>query len=267
MNPTEEEVVFLKAINEIIDSIVNLEMLEIQGRDPECSVLFKSTTHIRFFNIILVDFLSLTDKRALVSQSSYLSALRAISDSPNFNVDGSVGLLCDATREFVQWLEQEIAVDTYLPSISKEASIRITRIAFIKMCGNIAKHNVLRSIGVAEGLKSILAASGISVDLDKAMLALDDFYDWFHADILAYHSSTIVEFLNNIRWGIHEYLLPEFRRSYSAVEGKFPRYTYIYPASINQDFAKVCYWDLMSEVRGTPYVKRFQVTEWLKKRY
>jgi hypothetical protein len=36
---------------------------------------------------------------------------------------------------------------------------------------------------------------------------LDDFYERFHKDILNYHSSTIAEFLNNIRWGIYEYWL------------------------------------------------------------
>lgn len=48
---------------------------------------------------------------------------------------------------------------------------------------------------------------------DEAALALEDFYRWFHDDILNYHASTIAEFLNNIRWGIYEYLQPEFQRS------------------------------------------------------
>src|SRR5215218_1142153 len=43
-----------------------------------------------------------------------------------------------------------------------------------------------------------------------ALLALADFYEKFHTDILNYHASTIAEFLNNIRWGIYEYLQPEF---------------------------------------------------------
>ena len=81
------------------------------------------------------------------------------------------------------------------------------------MCGDISKHNVLRSVGVAEELQQTLVASGVSVELEDAMLALGDFYERFHMDILNYHSSTIAEFLNNIRWGIYEYLQPEFRRS------------------------------------------------------
>jgi hypothetical protein len=62
-------------------------------------------------------------------------------------------------------------------------------------------------------LREILSRSNVSVDLDEAMLALEDFYRWFHDDILNYHASAIAEFLNNIRWGIYEYLQPEFHRS------------------------------------------------------
>ncbi len=58
------------------------------------------------------------------------------------------------------------------------------------------------------------------------MLALGDFYERFHTDILNYHSSTIAEFLNNIRWGIYEYLQPEFRRSIVWEESNPRKYRY-----------------------------------------
>ena len=63
LNNIEEEVVFLKAIEEIIDSMVNFEMLTLQGTDPDSAVLFNSSTHQKFFNVVLVDFLSCTDER------------------------------------------------------------------------------------------------------------------------------------------------------------------------------------------------------------
>jgi hypothetical protein len=74
LNDIEEEVVFLKAINEIIDSMMNFAMLTLHGSDPDSSVLFETRTHQRFFNIVLVDFLSRTDKKAPVKQNSYLTA-------------------------------------------------------------------------------------------------------------------------------------------------------------------------------------------------
>ena len=66
LSDIEEEVVFLKAITEIIDSMVNFAMLTLHGSDPDASVLFETSIHQRFFNIILVDFLSRTDKKAPV---------------------------------------------------------------------------------------------------------------------------------------------------------------------------------------------------------
>jgi hypothetical protein len=263
----EEEVVFLKAIKEIIDSMVNFAMLTLHGSDLDSTILFKTNMHQRFFNIVLVDFLSRTDKKAPVKQSSYLGAFRAIAAHPRFDVDNSVAALRDATCAFVNWLEQEVSVDVWLPSIDTQASIQISRLNFLKMCGDISKHNFLRSVGVAEELRQILVASGASVELEDAMLALDDFYGRFHTDILNYHSSTIAEFLNNIRWGIYEYLQPEFRRSIVWEEGNPRKYHYTYPVGIKNHFAKQCYWDLMNEVLQPPYVRRFQVTKWLKLRY
>ena len=49
--------------------------------------------------------------------------------------------------------------------------------------------------------------------MEGALLALADFYERFHTDVLNYHGSTLVEFLNNIRWGIHYYLHPQYKQS------------------------------------------------------
>lgn len=267
LSDIEEEVVFLKAIKEIIDSMVNFEMLTLHGTDPDSTVLFETSTHQRFFNIVLVDFLSRTDKKAPVKQSSYLGALRAISVNPSFIADDSVASLRNATYTFVDWLEQKVGVDVWLPSIDTQASIQISPLSFLKMCGDISKHNILRSVGVAQELQQTLETSGALVELGDAMLALDDFYERFHTDILNYHGSTIAEFLNNIRWGIYEYLQPEFRRSIVWERGNPPMYRYTYPNGVAHNFAKQCYWDLMNEVREQPYVRRFEVTKWLKLRY
>lgn len=53
-----EEVILLKAVKEFIDSMVNFEMLQIYGSDPDSNILFNTSTLQRLFNVILVDFLS-----------------------------------------------------------------------------------------------------------------------------------------------------------------------------------------------------------------
>lgn len=264
---TEAEVVLLKATTDLIDSMVNFELFDVMGTDPDSQIMFHGATHQRFFNIALVDFLSQTDRKAPISQTTYLGALRAICEHPSFDVGGSVQALRQASLAFTAWLEQKVTVDTWLPSISKQVPLTLTRISFLKACGNISKHNFLRLGNVAEEIIETLAASGVSITLDEAFLVLADFYERFHTDILNYHSSTIAEFLNNILWGVHEYLQPEYQRSLVKEGGDPPKYRFTYPPNVVNEFAKTCYWDLLNEVRRRPYVRRFRVKQWLKLRY
>lgn len=267
MTAIEEEVILLKAIKEQIDEMVNLEVLHLIGTDPNSSVMFRTSTHCKFFNIVLVDFLSRTDKRASVKQTSYLGALSSICNSPNFDSAQSVTSLKESTKVFIDWLEKEVEVSTWFPSISTEVDVKIKRVTFLKMCGDISKHNFLRAVGVAEDLKETLDLSGVTITIDDALLALTDFYERFHSDILIYHASTIAEFLNNIRWGMYEYLQPEFHRSIVWESRNPPKYRYTYPLEVNTRFAQECYWELMNEVFNPPYIPRFQVNKFFKLRY
>jgi hypothetical protein len=267
LNQVEQEIIFLKAVNEIIDSIVNFEVLAPIRNDAHSEIRFASMIHQRFFNIVLVDFLSCTDKRAPVSTNSFLGALTAVCGSPSFEFAGSAEALSQATAEFIAWLNQKASVDIWLPSINTEGKIQILRLDFLKMCGDISKHNFLRSVSVAEKFRGILAASGVKSDLDDATIALSNFYERFHTDIFAYHVSTIAEFLNNVRWGIHDYLQPELLRSSVWKAGDPPKRTYRYPDSVTHKLAQQCYWDLMNEVTREPCITRFRVGQHLKQRY
>lgn len=263
----EKEVIYLKAIEELINTMVNFEILDLVGNDPESSIRFKSITHQKYFNIVLVDFLSPSDARVIGEQQTYLDALRSICNTPNFNTNESVNSLASATDEFINWLDQEIQVETWLPSINTNAVLSVKRSEFLRICGNISKHNFSRLSFTADDLIKVLKRNKINIDLPDALLSLGQFYERFHTDILSYAASTICEFLNSIRWGIHEYLQPEFSRSMVREAGDSPLYTYQYPNGVENEFAKNCYWDLMNGVRSTPHVRRFKVTRWLKLRY
>jgi hypothetical protein len=106
-----------------------------------------------------------------------------------------------------------------LGSINIETTIRVPRISFINISGNIAKHSFPRLSVNAREIQKLLELNGHQIDIEQAYLAMPDFYQWFHTDIFAYHSSAIGEFLNNIRWGIYDYLRPEFLRSCKKPEG------------------------------------------------
>ncbi len=257
----------MRAVKELIDEMVNHELMTFHGENPDANIMFASTTHQRFFNIMLVDFLSKTDKRGPIKQTSYLSGLVSISNNPRFNVNGSVSALKKATIEFKKWLENVVEVEIWLPSTNKEAMIKLSRYSFLKIVGDISKHNYLRAAGVAEDIRKVFAKNEIIVNEEESLLMLSDFYERFHTDILNYHSSTIAEYLNNIRWGIYEYLRPEFESSIVWDKIEPGRYRYTYPNEINSDLGKTIYWDLMNEIRQEPYVHKFIVTKWLKMRY
>jgi hypothetical protein len=76
-------------------------------------------------------------------------------------------------------------------------------------------------------------------------LIIDEFYEWFHTNVFAYHSSAIAEFLNNLRWGIHDYLRREFLRSFTREPGSIA-YHFKYPAGSQHPTGK--YWNLMNDV-------------------
>jgi hypothetical protein len=263
----EQEIVILKAVNELIDSMVNFEILSLLGDDPNSEIVFRTPTNQKYFNIILVDFLSCTDDKGPIEKTSFLAGLSKIANSPYFNENDSIRYLKIAVFEFKDWLEQEVEIDIWLPSIDLDTRVKITRFDFLKMTGDISKHNFLRAQkGSAKDLQKILSQNGKTVDDNEALLALADFYERFHT-VLNYHSSTIAEFLNNIRWGIYDYLQPQFNKSIVREEPPSLKYRYTYPKGIQSEFVKSCYWELMNEVKTKPFIRRFKVNKWLKLRY
>ncbi len=265
-NEIEKEVLFLFAVFEIVNSMVNHVMLRISGSDPDCEVVFASHEHRRLFNILLVDFLSPTDRKLRMLPESYLDALKGITDRPNFDVGGSVESLRSATRDFAHWLDTEVKVDIWLPNIDTQTTLEITRTLFLRMCGNIAKHNFLRLSRVASQLREVLHTQDVEISIEEALLTLEDFYNHMR-EIFSYHSTTIAEFLNNLRWGIYLYLQPEFRRSFRRIPGERWRYEFLYPDGVQVEFARQCYWNLMNHVRSEPFMLPFQGTKWSKLRY
>lgn len=274
---TEQEVIVLKAVWELIDEMVNYEMFTIPSRVNDLQLMSNTMAHQRLFNVLLADFLSKPNQGlfdlpdppegSLKSEQSYLFYLRRICDAPKLNPAGG-----DAFRvpleAFLQWLEAEyFAEKVRLPSIDVETDIRLKRILFIKICGNIAKHSFARLSTNVRDICKVLDDNGTSIDTDQGSLVIPEFYEWFHANVLNYHISAIAEFLNNIRWGIFEYLRPEFERSYTRDDPASNQYRFKYPPDCNKPIAQTMYWGLMNAVRLEPYMPKFEVTQYLKIRY
>ena len=267
LSPIESEVVLLKASWDLIGEAANATVFKVTGTDPDSQIQFDSSLHQQFFNIILVDFLSETDRDAPLRSETFLAGLGELAAAPLLSSPSSTTELALAVEDFASWLKQEVQVDAWLPSIDKQVTFALARSKFVRICGNLSKHSFLRTFRVAKELRGLLEAAGVSTSLEQASLALDDFYERFHTDILNYHSSTIAEFLNNIRWGIYQYLRPEFERSFTWDTKNPPMYSYSFPAELQSAYARTVYWNLMNEVRSPPSMRRFKVTRWLKLRY
>ncbi len=263
----ENEVILLKNSYDHIDNMVNLSLFDIQGKSPNCNIMFHDNPQRNLFFIHLVDFLSMTDKNSPIKQTSFLRGIAKICANPQFSVTDSEKELHTSIDRFIAWLEEKIEIDNWMPSINLKAKLSISRFDAIKICGNISKHNDLRSSGMASQLQKIMEESGITINNEHIYLALSDFYERFHEDILIYQSSQICEFLNNIRLAIRKYLQPEFNKSYHELIGNWPKYEYKVPASIKSVYARDCYWELMNKLRRKPLIPKFEVSKSFKCEY
>lgn len=279
-NETEQEAIILNAMWGMINDMLNYEMFVKTERTTDVVLMFSTSTHMRLFTVLLVDFLSQPQPKkdgslpfdlpqapshARRTDLTHLFYLRQICATPKLGSDAS--MIAEPLIEFSDWLEAEAVVEkVWLPAINTELDFRIGRLQFLKMCGDIAKHNFLRLSQNVKRLRRALEANGYTIDEGQAYLVLPEFYEWFHRDIFAYHSSTIAEHLNNLRLGIFSYLQPEFARAYHEVEPR-PTYRFHIPSAITHPLAKEMYWELMNMVRSRPYMPRFEVSPYVKLRY
>jgi len=263
----EQEIICLTASIASIDSMVNLELLTISETAYGAQARFKSSIHQRLFNILLLDFLSQSSKAVMGEDISCLDALVKVSQKPSFNKKNSVKSLRHAVRAFKKWLEHEIKVSVWFPSIDYGGKLGIKRREFIAICGDISKHNFSRLTRRASDVRKILTRNRKNISEDDALLLLSDFHEKFHADIFTYKGSHLVEQINHIRWGIHEYLQPELKQGLLHLCCFPPRYSYNYPADITASFAKSCYRELMNAVSVTPCINKFKTVRSLIRQF
>jgi hypothetical protein len=278
VNEIEQEAVILNAAWEMIDEMVNWAMF-VKHKEPLQAVMFVTIQHARLFNILLGDFLSElkahrgnpppfglrpAPSEARISDLTFLYYLRQVCADPRLGHD--TGPLRDAVEAFANWLEHEfIAEAVNLGSISIVADISVKRWRYIKMCGDIGKHNIARLEANARHLRTLLAAAGEEISEQDSYLAIPDFYEWFHTNIFFAHATAIADFLNNIRIGIHHYLRAEFTRAYARTDEPFDgMYHYVVPTTITQPVAHAMYWDALNRVRSGLFMQRFAISDYFK---
>lgn len=271
LSPVEKEILILKSSVQIINNIVNHSILTLHHADPDSEIHPKTSEGQLYFNIILVDFLSPPDELLADKSLSYLDALSKLCQKPHFDFDCSIEFLKNSVAEFSAWLDKSIVIKRmWFPNINVDIDLRLKRSDFIRMTGNTSKHNITRTLRQARILRRIFEDNRKKISFEESVIALENFHEWFQGDgnIFGYHLGTLAEFLNNIRWGIHNYLEPEYSRSIEYYEEDgLRKYRFKYPREVVNPLGKHYYWDLMNDFRGEPYMPRFKVTKYLKMRY
>ncbi|MFH1803702.1 MAG: hypothetical protein ABID63_02305 [Pseudomonadota bacterium] len=267
LSAIEKEVVSLLAVHKMIDDMVNYEVFCKNNSLIDINLIFKIMNHKRVFNLLLSDFLSLPPAEPFdferpqdlkrESEKSYLYFLNEICQNPQLM--GDVNEMKKIINNFSEWLDCLVCVDgVWFPSISTEVNFKVSRIFYIKICGNISKHNFSRLSRDMKKIMNILKEHNVNLGERHIFLVLEDFYEWFYNNVFSYHASTIACFLNDIRWGIYTYLRNEFVRSFSR-EGEIA-YSFDVPAGLKDLVVRAMYWDLMNTQRTRPYFPRFTVS-------
>lgn len=284
MNDTERETIILNCAWEMIDGMVNWAVFEKTDHVELSNLWFPSGQHRQLFLILLADFLSQTrgfsgrpiplglqepPSDTVPSNKTFLFHLRQVCAQPILGPDAS-GLNA-AVEEFASWLEREFVTEgVNLSDINVVCDLKVSRLQYVKICGDIAKHNPTRLEANVKRVRDLLAAAGSPITEDQGYLAIPTFNEWFATGIFPYHASHVAELLNNIRWEIYGYLQPEFRRSWhrkSEWSELYPLYGYHVPSEIEAPVARSMYWDVMNRSRSVPYVQRFTIPAYAKTEY
>jgi hypothetical protein len=281
----EQEAIVLNAVMGMVDDMVNHAIFSLPSeRRENTNILPQTSDTLRQFAILLRDFLSPVTARgrapmpfglpkppedSRATANTTLFYLARVCENPLIGTDPK--FLAMLVQEFVEWLETSAFVpEVWLSNIEVKVDLSIKRIDFIRIGGDIGKHNFLRLGGQAARLQKILGENGVEIDESQAYAALPDCWDWFHTHLFAYHASTIAEFLNNIRYAIRLYVKPKADASYR-VTGKFDDdldlYTFDRPAEIVNEFAWGQYYNLLHSTRRRPNFPPFSVTPLLKNQF
>jgi hypothetical protein len=272
----DREVVALTAIWDLIGSMVHYSHFEKGHATNEATLMFRNREASRLFLIMLADFLSPPNAGTfgLVKGtqggslgSTHLTLLEMIATNPRLGHDSS--LLAKPCLDFAAWLDGYSVIDAWLPSIKRDGPLTVQRVTFLKICGTVSKHGIARLGDIAGKVQAILMQNGTQVSLGEAYLVIPEFREWFEDTVFAYHASSIACLLNDIRWGIFNYLRPEFQRAYRPEQAKngLQMYGFDVPTDITDPLINSMYWDLMNNVRAEPYFPRFTVSPWFTKRY
>lgn len=273
----DREIVILAAVWELIGSMVNFSIFCKPTKFDEIILRFSSPEASKLFIILLADLLSLPRDGALGINTSglrangdgtYIDLLRQVMLDPQF--PGDPTQLRSALDAFADWLEGVAVVENvWFPTIERNGPLKVRRKSYLKMCGTISKHGFTRLGSIVKNIKTILSENGTDITDGQSYRTIPEFQEWFYDNVFSASATRVAWHLNEIRWGIYNYIWKEFRRSYKPAysAGKLQNYTYDIPSNIDDSMVIAIYWDLMNDAHSPPYFHRFSVDRYVNNLY
>lgn len=276
----EREAIILNATLGMIDDMVNHAIFMPLGENRHETNLLPTTSEALVqFSTLLRDFLSPVTAKGqqpmpfglpkppngdIATDHTTLFYLRQIGKNPLIGTE--IEPLRTVVQEFTDWLDEIALVPkVWLSNIEVELDLKIKRIDFIRISGDIGKHNFLRLAGQARRLRRVCSDNGVAIDESSAYMALPDAWDWFHTHLLAFHASNIAEFLNNIRYAIRDYVANVANDTLVRID-EF-HYDFVRPTGIQDRFASAQYFGLLQSTRHQPNFPRFSVSQSFKNQF
>ena len=266
MTKMEQEVIALDVICDCVGAIVNRDTLTIHGSGIGVEMQFSSRSAARLSSALIADLLEPMSPELVGKVESVPAVLARISADPQFDHSDSVGDLRTIERTFNEWLGTQITVSACVQDLDDPVQFTLSRQEFLTICGNISKHNRSRLTRIAGKLSVILSRVDVGLDRLMVLRALDDLYERFLHEVFSHMTMPLMELLNNVRWGIQEYLEPEYLKALIQTPGAM-EYSYRIPTGIQHPLAQACYWNLLNSVRKRPICDRFEVRRLREPRY
>jgi len=266
LSEPEREVIVLSSVMGIIDDMVNHAIFSFPGDDTTRQPFPETYTTRAYFALRLSDFLSQTDRNIGIAEVPYLRHLTQIVDNPSL---GDPTGLRASVKQFVDWLnEKKTFAKVWLPTLDIETSLTPSRLSWLKVAGNLQKHDVLRSSGTAEDIAKWLDEQGHSVGLMEILGAFDDFRDWLTEDALGAYIPSLGFFLNELRWETFEYLRSYYQEHHvTEWDNGLQLHSCMFTPDprITAPFARGQRHALLNWVRKGPIVPRFSIDPiWLR---
>lgn len=265
----ERETIGLCIALEALGDMVNhalLEIRDVSAYPGECEVWYKNSECQQIFLVRLLDFVKEGGDPDLTGiRGSCLDVLDAATKTASFDAGGSALGLTRAVNELRTWLDAETELKIWLPTLDVEAVLSVARQEFLFITANHVKHNLSRLTGVSRRVAQLLDRHGHKVDIELVPLALEEFRENLQESFFIYYGTWLAELLNDVRWGLQDYLMPAFRIAYTKEPGEEVMYRYEFPTSVVNPVPREWFWRLMNNVRSGPYLKRFRGAHYMKK--